>query len=58
VNLTTHERALQKLILVMLVGFLLRVAGGVLGAVVAIAVMLLAAGVAEWLGARVFATGF
>lgn len=52
-----HERYLQRLVLAMLVGFLLRVAGGVLGVVAAIAVMLLTAGLADWLGTRVFATG-
>ena len=57
-KLTTHERVLQRLLLLMLVGVLLRVAGAVAGIVVAIASMLLIAGVADWLGARVFATGY
>ena len=48
----------MRLVLTMLAGFVLRVAGAALGLVAAISIMLLAAGVAEWLGARVFATGF
>jgi hypothetical protein len=58
VKLTTHERALQRLILLMLVGFVLRVAGAVYALIVVAAVAMLIAGLADWLGARVFATGF
>ena len=57
-KLTTQEGVLLRIALLLLVGWLIRIGGAVLGLVMAAAVILLAAGVAEWLGARVFATGF
>lgn len=57
-KLTTHERYFQRVIVLMVVGFVLRVAGAVWGIIVVAAVMLAGRRVADWLGARVFATGY